>query len=126
MTPSRFTPIEKKFIGSGNNQFYPTNFPYIIVDNFPLLGFLTAVRFLEWVSANPTGVVSLPTGKTPEFFIVWTVYLLNNWDTEKGRKIREEFGLGKMEKPVLKNLRLSRWMNFIRSPPGSIIVSATM
>ncbi len=112
MTPSRFTPIEKKFIGSGNNQFYPTNFPYIIVDNFPLLGFLTAVRFLEWVSANPTGVVSLPTGKTPEFFIVWTVYLLNNWDTEKGRKIREEFGLGKMEKPVLKNLRFVQMDEF--------------
>jgi glucosamine-6-phosphate deaminase len=37
----------------------------ILVDNFPALGKLTAPRFLEWAQANPGGVLSLPTGKTP-------------------------------------------------------------
>ena len=43
----------------------------IEVDNFPMLGKLTALRFLEWVQQNPEGIISLPTGKTPEHFIKW-------------------------------------------------------
>jgi len=43
----------------------------IEVDNFPLLGKLSALRFIEWVLKNPGGVISLPTGKTPEHFIKW-------------------------------------------------------
>jgi glucosamine-6-phosphate deaminase len=35
---------------------------------------------------NPDGVISLPTGKTPEYFIKWTKYLLNNWDSPEARK----------------------------------------
>ena len=41
----------------------------IIVDSFPELGRLAALRFLEWVQNNPGGVICLPTGKTPEYFI---------------------------------------------------------
>ena len=29
------------------------------------------MRFIEWVQQNPGGVISLPTGKTPEHFIKW-------------------------------------------------------
>ncbi|MCX6144623.1 MAG: hypothetical protein NTZ35_15550, partial [Ignavibacteriales bacterium] len=48
-------------------RYAPTEKIRIIeVDNFPLLGKLTAFRFIEWVQKNPGGVVSLPTGKTPE------------------------------------------------------------
>ncbi|MCF7949814.1 MAG: hypothetical protein K9L57_10195 [Spirochaetaceae bacterium] len=43
--------------------------PVIVTGNYPELGRLTALRFLEWVQSNPEGVVALPTGKTPEFFI---------------------------------------------------------
>ncbi len=34
------------------------------------------MRFLEWVQDHPQGVVSLPTGKTPEHFIRWVEHLL--------------------------------------------------
>jgi len=54
--------------------------PYIIVDNFPELGLLTAKRFLEWVKEYPEGVVALPTGKTPEYFIRYTHELKGNTD----------------------------------------------
>ena len=48
--------------------------------------------FLEWVSENPKGVISLPTGKTPEYFIKFTRYLLENWNTGKGKELRKEKG----------------------------------
>ena len=57
------------------------NTPVITVDNFPALGRLAAMRFMEWVQHNPGGVISLPTGKTPEHFIKWVERLLATWDT---------------------------------------------
>jgi glucosamine-6-phosphate deaminase len=78
--------------------------PYLQVDNFPKLGLLTACRFLEWTAANPQGVISLPTGKSPEFFIKWTQFLLDNWDNNKGKDVREKYGLGTTTKPVLNDL----------------------
>jgi len=76
-----------------------------VVDNFPRLGLFTALRFLEWVSGNPEGVISLPTGKTPEFFIKWTQHILDNWDNEKGIGLRGQYGLDGLRKPDLRNLR---------------------
>ena len=52
----------------------------IVVDNFPALGRLAALRFLEWVRKHPDGVVSLPTGKTPEFFIKEVRRFMEGWD----------------------------------------------
>ena len=100
-----FTNVERTFLQEEFLWDDKTNIPYIVVDNFPLLGFLTAFRFLEWISENPEGVISLPTGKTPEYFILWTAYLLKNWDTPKGKKLREKHGLGKIKKPKLNRLR---------------------
>ncbi len=96
--------VEKKNIEQSKVQVQNTKIPYIEVDNFPKLGFFTALRFLEWVSENPNGVISLPTGKTPEYFIRWTQYLLDNWNNEKGKKIRKENGLKIEKKPSLSNL----------------------
>ena len=73
--------------------------PYIVVENFPLMGLLTALRFLEWASENPNGVISLPTGKTPEYFIKWTSHLLENWDSEKMKELRGKYGIGDLKKP---------------------------
>jgi glucosamine-6-phosphate deaminase len=40
-----------------------------VVPSVPNLGVETAIDFLNWVSENPRGVISLPTGRTPEYFI---------------------------------------------------------
>ncbi len=106
----KYSIVEKRF--AQEDLTHPVNIPYIVVDNFPLLGFMTALRFLEWVSENPEGVISLPTGKTPEYFIVWTVYLLKNWNKSKGLRIREQYGLEKVRKPVLKGLRFVQMDEF--------------
>ena len=79
--------------------------PSIIVENFPSLGKLTALRFLEWVLQNPEGVVSLPTGKTPEFFIKFVQFYLKNWDRKKIRTELENAGLNVDKKPTLAGLK---------------------
>ncbi len=71
----------------------------IIVENFPDLGKLTAMRFLEWAQNNEGWTISLPTGKTPEHFIKWVSHLLTNWDTPAAKKQLEEAGVDPGHKP---------------------------
>ncbi len=104
MESSQLTRVEKAFFKHSGVDKMTTKMPYILVDNFPQLGLLTSVRFLEWVSENPEGVISLPTGKTPEHFIKWTQYFLENWEDEKVAKIREKYGLVTKNKPDLSKL----------------------
>jgi len=77
----------------------------LMVDNFPRLGTLTAARFLEWVQANPEGVISLPTGKTPEFFIKETRRLLDTWNDPQTRVELETLGIDPATKPETRGLR---------------------
>jgi glucosamine-6-phosphate deaminase len=77
----------------------------VIVDNFPRLGRLTAVRFLEWVLQNPTGTVALPTGKTPEYFIKYVMHYLRDWNRKDVRVELESVGLPTDRKPVMGDLR---------------------
>ncbi|MRR20136.1 glucosamine-6-phosphate isomerase [bacterium] len=104
MKTEGFSKVEQSFYDRSGRKKITTKMPYLVVKNFPSLGLLTALRFLEWVAANPYGVISLPTGKTPEYFIKWTQYLLNNWEEPEARKIREENGLFLEDKPSLRGL----------------------
>jgi len=99
-----FSKVEKSFIKAAGNYTMTTRMPYILVENFPKLGLLTSLRFLEWVSENPEGVISLPTGKTPEYFIKFTQFLLENWNNKKGEEIRKAYGLENNGKPDLGGL----------------------
>jgi len=78
--------------------------PTLIVEHFPMLGQLTALRFLEWVQANPTGVMSLPTGKTPEYFIKWVQRYLANWHKKEVQKELGAWGLNTTRKPDMRGL----------------------
>lgn len=102
---SPLSKVEKAFEELSGVKNRSTNIPYIMVDNFPKLGLLTALRFLEWAAENPQGVISLPTGKTPEFFIKWCLYLLENWDNKKGQEILSKYGLSNLKRPVLSGLQ---------------------
>ena len=75
----------------------------IVVNNFPTLGLLTAMRFLEWAQQNEGWTISLPTGKTPEHFIKWVTYLLNNWNEKKARSLLEEYGVDPGHKPDMRS-----------------------
>jgi len=97
--------VEQKFFELSNVSKITTQIPYITVDNFPKLGLITSLRFLEWVNENPNGVISLPTGKTPEYFIKYTQFFIENWDRKKSKDIRSRYGLANMSKPDLSNLQ---------------------
>jgi len=76
----------------------------IVVDGFPGLGRLAAMRFIEWVQQNPAGVISLPTGRTPEHFIKWVVKLLTGWGRGDIPRELEAAGIDPAYKPDLAGL----------------------
>ena len=91
--------------------------PMIAVDNYVELGQLTALRFLEWVSLNPGGVIALPTGKTPEFFIKWVQFYLANWKNEMNGGMLARIGLDKTLKPDMKSLHFFQLDEFFPIRP---------
>lgn len=118
MDTSSFSNVEQHFYALNRTSGKRVNMPYILVENFPKLGLITALRFLEWAGDNPDGVISLPTGKTPEYFIKWVSYLLEHWNDSKGKKILEQYGLGNRKKPVLKGLHFVQIDEFYPIDPG--------
>ncbi len=104
METKHFSNVEKAFLKESASEKMNTLLPYITVDNFPRLGLFTALRFIEWVAENPNGVISLPTGKTPEHFIKWTKYILDNWNDKKVKDIRDKYNLDISKKPELLSL----------------------
>ncbi len=76
----------------------------ITVENFPMLGKLAALRFLEWAQNNSGGVVSLPTGKTPEHFIKWVTHFLGNWSRSEVALELEVNGAEPSKKPDMSSL----------------------
>ena len=79
--------------------------PYLVADNFPQLGLLTALRFLEWTAENPEGVISLPTGKTPEYFIKWINHFAAEWDDPSLTGLRHSHGLDLKRFPEMNGLQ---------------------
>ncbi len=104
MNISELSKVEQVFFNQSGRTGYSTKIPYLVVKNFPDLGLLTSLRFLEWVSENPDGVISLPTGKTPEYFIKWTEKLLSGWDKKEIQHLMEKNGLSLSKKPSLQGL----------------------
>ena len=77
-----FSPVENAFIAkSGRSaQYSGERVPIVEVQNVYELGQLVAISFLEWCTANPTGVVALPTGRTPEYFIKTLERFKQHWN----------------------------------------------
>ena len=101
----QFSSVEKHFFDQQLIKDQTSQIPYIVLDNFPQLGLITSLRFLEWAYEYPEGVISLPTGKTPEYFIKWTHHLLQNWSNKEVKAIRHKNGLQIREKPDLSKLK---------------------
>ena len=101
------TPVEAVAVGASSFDalYEPTEkTPTIVVKNFPALGRLAAMRFIEWVQHDPGGVISLPTGKTPEHFIKWVQRLLQGWETPEIRRTLEEAGVDPSVRPDMSSL----------------------
>ena len=90
----------------------------LVVDNFPSLGKLTSLRFLEWVQQNPEGVISLPTGKTPEYFIRETLRYIKNWEDPAVTKELEKYGIEPSIKPDFSGLHFVQIDEFYPIDPA--------
>ena len=112
MKTNEFSSVEKIFLQQAGIETMSTQIPYITVENFPKLGMLAALRFLEWVSQNPNGVISLPTGKTSEYFIKYTHFFLENWDAPKGQELLKTYGLAGINTPDLSGLHFVQMDEF--------------
>jgi len=107
-----FTQVENAFFKQAQLKNITTQIPYITVESFPQLGLLSALSFLEWAGENPSGVISLPTGKTAQHFIQFTHLLLENWDNKKGKDVFAKFGLSGLKKPDLSELQFVQMGEF--------------
>jgi len=104
-------------------QYEDEHISVIEVDSYPELGRIMALRFIEWVQQNPEGVVSLPTGKTPEYFIRWMHHLLENWDVPEKQTLLTQYGLS-TERPDFSRLTFVQIDEFFPMPsdhPNSFI-----
>ena len=88
---------------SGQQAWYPPveRLKIVEVSDFPALGKLAALRFLEWLQLNPEGVISLPTGKTPEHFINRVMRYLATWKSKETRRELSGWGLNPDKKPAM-------------------------
>jgi glucosamine-6-phosphate deaminase len=118
---SSLTPVEQVALrDSAFEALYPPTekIKTVVVDNFPALGRLTAVRFIEWVQANPGGVVALPTGKTPEHFIGAVDRLLQTWDTSETQAELTAAGVDPGPRPDMRSLRFVQIDEFYPIDPA--------
>ncbi|MFQ6614374.1 MAG: glucosamine-6-phosphate isomerase, partial [Fidelibacterota bacterium] len=72
----------------------------------------------EWSAHNPEGVISLPTGKTPEYFIKWVQYLRNNWNRKDLVQLRNDHGLSLSTFPDLTGLKFVQIDEFYPIDPS--------
>ncbi len=115
------SPVERRVLeGSPFAALYPPaeKIRTLVVDNFPALGKLAAMRFIEWVQDHPGGVISLPTGKTPEHFIRWVQHLLQGWGTPEICRELEEAGITPGRRPDLGSLHFVQIDEFYPIDPA--------
>jgi len=105
---------EKCILYSGSGE----RIPAFEVENCVELGKLTALRFIEWVHDNPEGVISLPTGRTPEYFIRYLHYYKNRWNQESAMQDRMDYGIDFAEFPSTENLKFVQMDEFFPFPAG--------
>jgi len=106
-TPSVPSKVERYYLQKAQTSFFAREderIPVVTAPNYVVLGQLTALRFIEWIGENPEGVVALPTGKTPEYFIKWFHYYRNNWERECNEGVVAEIGIGRPQPPSCKGL----------------------
>lgn len=95
MSTVSWSSVEQTFLEiSGKQSHYEgEKIPTIEVGNIYELGKIVALRFIEWIAEHPNGIVALPTGKTPEYFIKTLEKYRVNWNHAEILHEREGYGL---------------------------------
>ena len=90
----------------------------VVANSFPELGLMTALRFIEFVQEMPNAVCSLPTGKTPEYFIKWVVRIIRYWNSDEIRSIRAKYNITNPNAPSLSEVRFVQIDEFVPIDPS--------
>lgn len=85
-------------------QDYDSNIE--VLDSPESVGRLVALDFIKWVEENPNGVVSLPTGKSAEYFVRYLFYFKKNWHKDSVRVDVEKHGISSKDFPETHNLKI--------------------
>ena len=112
--------VEHTFLKDSRHPFLydREQIPIIEVSNSIALGKLTALRFIEWVIANPEGVVALPTGKSPEFFIKWIEKYKSSWHEPAIQKELHRCGITHANFPQTNGLKFVQLDEFYPIEPN--------
>lgn len=112
-----FSKVEQSFLMESEISEMTTLVPYIITESVPKLGAMDALRFLEWVSENPEGVISLSSDKSLKYFIHYTHHFLNTWNEKETKEILYRYGLDGVKKPDLSGLQFVQMDEFYPISP---------
>jgi len=89
----------------------------LVFPSVSILGKSVALRFISWVQEHPEGVVSLPTGKTPEWFIKESTRFLSQWTTKDVQKELSRFGINTSKRPTLRGVTFVQMDDFFPINP---------
>ncbi|MDD8046867.1 MAG: glucosamine-6-phosphate deaminase [Verrucomicrobiota bacterium] len=114
------TPVERVALAqSVFKDLYPPDekIKTIVVDTYPALGHVSALRFVEWAQENPEGVACLPTGKSFQHFVAWVQRFVREWDTPEITAILEQGGIDPARGLILNGIRLVQVAEFYPIDP---------
>lgn len=113
-----YSKVEQCFLQESKIKEFSTKTPCIITNSVPKLGVMSALRFLEWVSENEEGVISLSSDSSLKNFIYYTHYFLDNWDKKETKITLDKYGLGDIKKPNLSGLQFVQMAEFYPISPA--------
>jgi 6-phosphogluconolactonase/glucosamine-6-phosphate isomerase/deaminase len=109
--------ILQEKINYQRKRFSSEKIPVIEVDSVDEFGHYLALDLLFWIDKNPAGVISLPTGRTPESFIRALEWYKKNWLSDAAQKNIKEWGLNLFCFPQTHHIRLIQMDEFLWMTP---------
>lgn len=108
MYDPQWSAVEKTFLAKNTlpTKFSTEKIAVIETADPYELGKLAALRFIEWVIANPRGVIGLTSGSTPEYFVKYLKFYKNNWNKPEIKSELESYGINSPKFPDTSQLRL--------------------
>lgn len=98
-------------------QFSLEKIPVVEVPSLDEFGHYLALHLLSWIHKNPEGVISLPTGRTPESFIRALEWYKKNWNSQAAQKKLKEWNIKSKKFPKTDSIRFVQIDEFLWMSP---------
>ena len=101
-------------------QFASEKIPVVEVPSLDEFGHYLALHLLLWIQNNPSGVISLPTGRTPESFIRALEWYKLNWSSLVAQENLRRWGIDTGSFPETSDLRFVQIDEFLWMSPQHV------